>query len=227
MAAPSAFIRGPAAAPVAGEFGITIRFSEAVEGLELADLAVDRGEAHTLAGRDVGRAGMVRPHRPRPRRRRGAVGEPAARRGDRRGGNPGKPYRFEIAADRRGPRVVIGSESAEPANGAFIVTFAFDEPVSGFEAGDVLADHGTPSAPARTADPLVWASSVTPAAGYSGVVTVGVAAGAVADAAGNGNAASDRLEFAVDAAPPTVAIGEASPGRCASRSTWPSTSASR
>ena len=90
------------------------------------------------------------------------------------------------------PLTVGLSGPSGTVDGAFEVTVTFTEEISGFVAGDVTATGGTVAVSGSGAQ---YTATVTPSA--SGTVTVQVAAGAVQDAAGNGNEASAQLSVTV------------------------------
>jgi hypothetical protein len=86
---------------------------------------------------------------------------------------------------------VITDNAPGTANGAVTYTFQFSEPVAGFDLTDV-AVTGAPGATVGTfvaVDADTYTAVVTPPAG-SGSFTVGVAAGAALDAAGNPSVAA-------------------------------------
>ena len=114
--------------------------------------------------------------------------------------------------DTAAPGVTITGVPGHVANtNPFTVTFTFDEPVSGFVAGDVTVSNGvlgTLTASAVQSEVgKVWSAPVTP--NGDGDVDVTVLANAVTDAAGNTGPAADVSETAVyDAAAPTEIVIE-------------------
>ena len=74
------------------------------------------------------------------------------------------------------------------SSAAFSATFSFSEPVTDFREDSITVGNGVASDVTVTTANEVWKALITPTA--SGTVTVGVAAGAAADAAGNENTAA-------------------------------------
>ena len=92
------------------------------------------------------------------------------------------------------PLTVALTGPTGPVNGPFDVTIAFTEEVTGFEAEEVTVEGGTV---ALTGSGAVYTATVTPDG--AAAVTVGVAAGVVADDSGiGGNAAAGPLSVAVE-----------------------------
>ena len=120
------------------------------------------------------------------------------------------------AVDTLAPTVVITDDEPGTANiagGRILYTFTFSEPVTGFDAADLVVAGGTKAArspPGWMAPPLH--PGVTPTAGFQGNLTVDVAAGVATDAAGNPNTAAAQSVQAVDTLAPTVTITDDEPG---------------
>ena len=100
-------------------------------------------------------------------------------------------------ADTTAPTVTLATADGvgNPAVGAFGITIAFSEPVTGFAAGDLTVASGAASGLAGS--DASWTATITPDDGFSGDVTVDMAAGVVEDVAGNGNEAASTLAVAV------------------------------
>ncbi|MFN9773397.1 MAG: Ig-like domain-containing protein [Burkholderiales bacterium] len=96
-----------------------------------------------------------------------------------------------VQVDTAGPTAGVTDDQGGTATGPSTFTFTWNEPVTGFTAGDVAVD---PPNAARGAFTQVSSTTyrfvVTPPTGAVGTVTVGVPAGAVADLAGNANPAT-------------------------------------
>ena len=110
-----------------------------------------------------------------------------------------------LAVDLVAPTVAISG--VPPTSGApFTATFTFSEPVHGFAAEDVAVGNGTASAFSGTDGDRTYSALVTPA--VDGTVTVDVAAGTAADAAGNGNLAAVQAAsvYSVSAAPSVLSV---------------------
>ena len=106
-------------------------------------------------------------------------------------------------ADQTPPTVTISGPTA-PRRGTFLVRFAFSEPVTGFEQGDVTVGNGFVREFFGSGAKYRAKIRITP--GFSGTVTVDVAANVATDAAGNPNTAASRFSVEGDQTRPTVTI---------------------
>ena len=106
-------------------------------------------------------------------------------------------------ADPTSPTVTISGPTA-PQRGTFNVRIAFSEPVTGFEQGDVTVDNGFVREFSGSGAGYRAKIRITP--GFSGTVTVDVAANVAEDAAGNPNTAANRYSVEGDQTRPTVTI---------------------
>ena len=106
-------------------------------------------------------------------------------------------------ADQQPPTVTISGPTA-PQRGTFIVRIAFSEPVTGFEQGDVTVGNGFVREFSGSGASYRAKIRITP--GFSGTVTVDVAANVAADAADNPNTAASRFSVEGDQTRPTVSI---------------------
>ncbi|MGE5552124.1 MAG: fibronectin type III domain-containing protein [Bacteroidota bacterium] len=105
-------------------------------------------------------------------------------------GNPGFPVTDTVTKDTAAPGVAIGTTAGNPTSLVPIpVTIGFNEPVTGFTLEDIAVDNG--SAANLNGGGASYSVEITPSA--QGAVTVGVAACAAQDAAGNGNTAAESL----------------------------------
>jgi len=94
------------------------------------------------------------------------------------------------------------------AAGPVTFTFAFEEPVVGFTAGDITVSSGTSSGFTQT-DPTHYTMIVTPSAGAEGNIAVSVGAGTFFDAAGNANTAGTPVHLQpFDRIAPTLTISD-------------------
>lgn len=100
------------------------------------------------------------------------------------------------------PTVVLTSTSDSVTNGAFPVTITFSEKVLGFDLSKLTVGNGTAGNLQQITANLVYTCTITPAA--AGIVTIDLAAGMVADAAGNRNLAATRLPRSYGSNSPTV-----------------------
>ncbi|MCW8171413.1 hypothetical protein D8B22_20480, partial [Verminephrobacter aporrectodeae subsp. tuberculatae] len=114
-------------------------------------------------------------------------------------------------ADTSGPTATITlADTALTAGESTTVSFRFNEPVNGFDAGDVvLTDaNGMLSPPTANAERTVWTATFTPTANVSVLAnTIRVNLAGVSDDAGNagtGSASSDN--YSVDTVRPTATI---------------------
>ena len=110
-----------------------------------------------------------------------------------------------LAVDLVAPTVAISG--VPPTSGApFTATFTFSEPAYGFSVGDIAVGNGTASAFSGTDGDRTFSALITPTA--DGTVTVDVAAGAAADAAGNGSLAAAQATsvYAASAAPSVLSV---------------------
>ena len=89
------------------------------------------------------------------------------------------------------PTVAITGPT-EAVTADFTATFTFSEAVSGFVTGDIAVTNGTKGTLSETITGTTYTLVVTPVLGTT--VSISVAAGATADAAGNGNTASNVFE---------------------------------
>ena len=114
--------------------------------------------------------------------------------------------------DTSHPTVTLTSETADPFNrdaSPLVVTATFSEPVTNFTVSSVAVENGQVSE--VTGTDAVYSFKVTPDA--EGLVTVKIPQDKVADAAGNGNAASEALVRTYDTTPPTVTLSSETSGR--------------
>ncbi|MBQ45964.1 MAG: hypothetical protein CMP10_00465, partial [Zetaproteobacteria bacterium] len=109
--------------------------------------------------------------------------------------------------DNLQPEVAMTTTSSNPTNDAVInVTITFNEDVTGFVAADLNVSGG--SAANFTGSAANYSFDLTPAA--AGTLTVDIAAGVAADAAGNSNSVANQFSVVYDNEPPTgtaVTIG--------------------
>ncbi len=193
---PGVVIAGPSAVQH-GAFDVTITFTEAVTGFERDDLTVGNGEVTAFSGSDSSYAATISP---------AAAGtvtvdvaENAAE--DRAGNGNTAAERFAVEADPDRPGATIAGPS-DVQRGAFDVTIAFTEAVTGFERDDLTVGNGEVSA--FSGSGADYAATITPVT--SGTVTVDVAENAAEDRAGNGNTAAEQYAVEADPDRPSVAI---------------------
>lgn len=128
-------------------------------------------------------------------------------------GNESETASRTWTVDRVAPRVALASETPESFNAAkapLEVTVTFSEAVTDFTANAVMVENGTVTemeklpAPEGEAEQEVYRVTIKPT--EDGEVTCQIAAGVVADAAGNGNEVSEALTRTYDTTRPTVVL---------------------
>ncbi len=111
----------------------------------------------------------------------------------------------QAPADGTAPTVAIGSTATDPTNASPIpVTITFSEAVTGFVVGDITVGNGGASN-FQTSDDISFTVDITPA-GDPVTVTVDVASGLAADAAGNVNTAAAQFSIVYNSSVPTLII---------------------
>ena len=198
LAGPSAAVSGPSTTQ-SGAFTVTVTFSEAVTGFEQADLSVTGGSATSLSGSGSSYTAAILPAAS------GAVtvSVPADAADDAAGHGNTASAPFTVSVDLSGPAVAITGPSGVQG-GSFDVQITFSEAVTGFEAGDLSVTNGSMTS-GLSGSGSSYGATIRPAA--SGPVTVSVAAGAAADAAGHDNTASAPFTVTADLEAPTVSLG--------------------
>ena len=112
-------------------------------------------------------------------------------------------FTVSVIKDRTRPTVTI-SGPAQPQRGAFKVRIAFSEAVTGFEQSDLTVGNGF--ARKFTGSGADYRAEIRITPGYSGTVTVDVAANVAVDADGDGNTAATRYSVEGDQTRPTVTV---------------------
>ncbi|OLF71036.1 hypothetical protein AWH62_13300 [Maricaulis sp. W15] len=112
---------------------------------------------------------------------------------------------FYLANDVTAPGVVISSDATDPVAGAFTVSVAFDEVVTGLELSEFVVTNGVASNLTGSGDS--YTVLITPSA--DGDVVVELPQGAASDAAGNGNDAATPFTIGADFTAPTVTLASA------------------
>ena len=101
------------------------------------------------------------------------------------------------------PSVVLSTPASSPINDSFIVTFAFSEPVTGWDLTDINVVNGTPGI-LNQINPTLYQAQITPLT--DGDIIISVLADQFQDLAGNDNIASNVLTIVYDATLPVVEI---------------------
>ena len=113
----------------------------------------------------------------------------------------------DVSVDTEGPTVTISAPTTDQ-NGAFDVTFTFNEAVTGFTTGDVTVTNANKPSSWKSSSTTTYTLTLTPttADGNTGTVTIDVAADVAQDSGNNGNKAATQATVDVDKDPPTVTI---------------------
>lgn len=196
--APTVALSTPATSPLSSAFIVTATFSESVSGFDSADLVIGNGAVSSFSGSGTTYTFTVTPAADGSV----TVDVPAAAAISGTGTASLAATRLTRTADLTRPSVVLTTGAADPLTGPFTVTATFSESVTGFVAGDVTVGNGAVSG--FSGSGTTYSFTVTPAA--DGAVTIDVAAGGAADAAGNGNSPATRLSRTADTTAPAVTL---------------------
>lgn len=203
---PTVSIGSMASGYINSDFTVTFTFSENVEDFNEGDIAVINAVVndfnaisfteYTATISPFG-AGEV------------TVGVPMDQAHDYAGNGNEESSEFSIQFDNSSPSVVITSTAPNPINDVFEVTITFDEPVNGFDFGDVQVSNG--SVGTLNQESIgVFKAAILPL--DEGVVLVDVLAGVAQDEAGNGNSEAMQFMIQYDNVKPTVAITSSASG---------------
>jgi hypothetical protein len=184
-----------------GAFLVTIKFSEPVTGLTLADLAVSNGNVSNLLGSDGASIytvtvtpaadGLV------------AVSLPDGSAQNTTGNGNTSTSSLMHNADLTRPVATLTSDAPDPVNGPFTITLQFSEPITGLTLADLAISNGAASGLVGAAGATAYTATVAPVA--DGLVTVALPEGAARDAAQNTTTATS-LSRMVDATRPIATI---------------------
>ncbi|MDE2620853.1 MAG: cadherin-like domain-containing protein, partial [Sphingomonadales bacterium] len=198
---PTAAITSDAFGVANGEVSFTVTFSEDVTSLDASAFAVTNGTIVSVSGSGSSWSVVVTPAA-------GVEGDLglallAGTVSDAAGNLNTESASALQAIDTLAPVVTITDDAAATATGVVTYSLAFAEAVTGLDAADLLVGHGTVTAISGSGS--TWTVSVTPDAGFEGAMTLQLKAGAVSDAAGNGNDATAAADQAVDTLAPVIA----------------------
>jgi hypothetical protein len=98
--------------------------------------------------------------------------------------------RRTILVDTIAPAAVISSDAPDVITGPVTYTFSFSEPVTGFDAGDVIVGGGGTKGTFTAVNPSTYTLVVTPPAVGADNLNVSLAAGAATDLSGNASKAA-------------------------------------
>ncbi len=194
LTGPEVEIASEATGPVGVALEVTIAFSEAVTGFEQNEITVTNGTVSSFSGSGTSYTAEITPSAS------GSVTvEIAADVAEDGAGNGNRAAEaFIIEADLTRPEVAIASEAGGPVSGAFEVTIAFSEAVTGFEREDIQIGNGT-VADFTAVSSSAYRAAIEPTRVGQPVV-VEVSEDVAEDRAGNGNeaAAPFMIETAIE-----------------------------
>jgi hypothetical protein len=221
--APTVAITDNTPGTAGGPVTFTFTFSESVTGFAVGDIVSSLGPSSItgFAGSGTTYTAVITP----PTGASGSftVDVPAAAASDL-AGNPStaapQVSQAYLPADTTQPTLTITDDQPGTLNNAaqtVVFTFAFSEPVSGFDRADVVVAGGlggTPQPDLTVVTPeRVWTMSFTAAPNTAGTVGVTVGTGAgIIDSAGNGLAAAASRTQAFDRIAPSATITDSATG---------------
>ena len=187
---PSVELRSGAAAVITGPFTVSVLFSEPVIAFDArADLQLSNAEVVTATGAEADYVVSLRPLDEGPL----TVALPAGAVADVGGGLPNTASNtIALTADLTPPVVTLVSREGAATNTGFSVAVQFSEAVEGFDPQqDVIVIEGRADIGGAVVRDGQLTFGVRPL--EEGPTTLAVVANAVTDAAGKGNAESERL----------------------------------
>ena len=199
ISGPGVTLTADAAGPVSGAFIVTATFSEDVSDFVLADFDVDNGSASDFTATSAAVFSATITPASDGEVTVGIAGGAAE---DRAGNSNTAASPVTVVADLTGPAVTLSADTSAVTAGAFTVTVAFSEDVSGFTLEDLTVTGGEASDFQGAG--ASYTALITP--GSDGAVSVDVAAGVARDAVGNDNQAAETFSIEVDATAPVVTI---------------------
>ena len=190
--------------PVNGPFEITITFAEPVTDFTIDDINVTNGEVSDFIGMDGDTVytATITPSGDGPV----TITIPAGAAEDL-DENPTKASApLTVTADVTNPLPRITADTQAPATGPFKITITFPEPVTGFDASDLVVVNGAVSD--FSGSGAVYTATVTPTAPPHDVktITIDIAAGAGTDASGNKSLAAEQFSIEADTRGPKPVI---------------------
>jgi LPXTG-site transpeptidase (sortase) family protein len=178
---------------------ITITFTEAVTGFDLADISVANGSANNFSGSGTTYTASVTP----AANGQVTVNVYAGVASDSAGNINTAAPSFVFTYDTISPTISITPASSSPTNDSPITfNITFSEDVVNFTIGDISVTNGTKGNFSGSGS--TYSVNVTP--GSDGAVTFNIGAGVANDATGNGNTASATISITYDGTAPTVSI---------------------
>ena len=167
---PDVSVTGPSSVSSTAEISITFTWTESVTGFESSDITVIGGTPGTLSGNGISYTLPVTPTGGVDvivTVESGSAEDPANNRGPPADVSNTFPW---VTLDNTPPDVTITVPSTISNTSAFPVTFAWSEPVIGFENSDVTVSGGTKNSFSGSGDS--YSLEITPTGGTDVVVTV-------------------------------------------------------
>nr|WP_162912082.1 Ig-like domain-containing protein [Pontibacter actiniarum] len=193
---PTLQLASTASSPVNTGFEVHVNFSEPVAGFDLTDVAVANGAASMFTQADAAHYTVfVTPTT--DGEVTVSVAASAARDNAANESEAAQP--LTIRYDGTRPAVTLTATAANPGNTAIGVTVEFSEAVSGLDAADFTVTNGSATALTKVGE-TKYTAVISPAA--DGEVSISMAANIAADAAANGNTASNTITLQYDATAP-------------------------
>ena len=196
--APDVTIQG-APATTNGAFDITFEFSEDVTGFDTSDVAITNatlsnftavdGNTYTATVTPDGNGDIT-------------LDLPVNSAFDQANNGNTAASQVSVTYDADAPSLVI-QDAPTSANGAFDVTFEFNEDVTGFDASDPVIGNGTLSNFVAV-DGNTYTATITPDG--NGDITLNVPANSATDSTGNNSLAASQVSVTYDVTAPTVDI---------------------
>jgi len=181
---------------------VTVSFNEAVSGFTVGDITPSNASVSNFAGSGADYSFDLTPSGEGSVTANiaGAVAIDAA------GNANSAALQFSRIYDSVLPSVSMSSVSANPTNlSPIAVTVSFDEPVTGFVAGDVLTSNASVSN--FTGSGADYSFDLTPSG--QGTVTADIEPAVAVDAAGNANTAAPQFTRSFDTIAPTISLSSA------------------
>ena len=192
---PTVAITGPAG-PSNGPVELTITFSEPVSKFEGADLTVSGGTAGEISGKDAVYKVTVTPAEDYNGQLTADIAADAAE--DIAGNMNTAAEQYAVTIDQTPPTVTVTGPEGPIKDEKVSISIAFSEEAAGFELSDITVANGTASDLTADADTKgLYTAMIQADAGFEGMLTVDIAAGAAADLAGNANTAAEQYSVEV------------------------------
>ncbi|WP_299988360.1 Ig-like domain-containing protein [uncultured Pontibacter sp.] len=194
---PTLVLSTEANSPINAAFDVVFTFNEPVSGFTLADIEVAGGSVSNLAPVVTGKVytATITP----TTEGEVAINVAADVAEDRAGNGNLASNTLRLQYDKTGPAVALTTTAPALTNAAIPVSIAFSEPVTGLDLANITVTNGTASDLTRESETR-YNALVTPA--FDGEVSISISENRVADAATNGNTASNQLTLTYDGTAP-------------------------